>query len=155
MWALNCTGKTVSAGAMIFYGENRMKREEHLNIYLTARNLIGEKARETKMENVEITVKVNGRDVPIETVSTETFEKVKEAASEPKHKGVLVGNCYNAEPRVFFKVTDDICERRGKAVALDTNGCVVDVDCTLGKLVAFTGFDNDDKLYGNIKKLGD
>ena len=32
------------------------------------------------MKNVEITVKVNGKDVSLDTISTETFEKVKEAA---------------------------------------------------------------------------
>lgn len=29
------------------------------------------------MDNVEITVKLNGKDVPLDTISTETFEKIK------------------------------------------------------------------------------
>jgi len=35
------------------------------------------------MNNIEITVKVNGKEVPLSDISTETFEKIKKAGVDP------------------------------------------------------------------------
>lgn len=105
---------------------------------------------EQKMENVEITVKVNGKEVPIDTISTETFEKVKEAAKEPEYEGVYLrkycsGGNYD---RVVFKVTDQICNHKGQVVLLDGDGDVM-LYCPTFKPVC------EHSCYSSLKKLGD
>ena len=37
-----------------------------------------------EMDNIEIKVTVNGKEVPLDTISTETFKKVKKALGEPE-----------------------------------------------------------------------
>jgi len=57
----------------------------------------------------------------LDTISTETFEKIKAAAKEPEYEGVYVGKC-DGEARVFFRVTDTICAYKGEVIALNSNG---------------------------------
>ena len=63
---------------------------------------------ETK--NLEITVKLNGKEVPLNTISTETFEAIK-ALEKPKEIPVArVGNYKNnpGDRRLFLRLTDSI-----------------------------------------------
>lgn len=100
------------------------------------------------MENVEITVKVNGKEVPLGTISTETFEGVKEAIKEPEYSGVLVGELRDVSPRVFFRVTPSICECVGSFIALTRDGDIYNRGNTFKELF-------DDAEYTNIRQLGD
>lgn len=101
------------------------------------------------MDKIKITVEVNGKIVPLDTISTETFEKVKEAARKPKYEGVYtsVQNSGNY-PRVFFVVTDEICRHKGRAVALNEIGNVMYNKSTFEEFFA-------NNVYENLKKLGD
>lgn len=55
------------------------------------------------MNNVEITVKVNGKEASLLTVSTETFEKTKKAEKVEKQPVATVCDYFN-ERRLVLKV---------------------------------------------------
>ena len=61
--------------------------------------LFGEKI----MENVEITVKVNGKEVDLSTISTETFENVKKAVEVKEIPVVRVGSFIAKHDRLIIK----------------------------------------------------
>lgn len=73
------------------------------------------------VENVEITVKVNGESVPLSTISTETFEKIKRE-SEPKKVPIMRVVYYSDNPtdrRLLLKVPENIGNFVGMIVAID------------------------------------
>ncbi len=61
--------------------------------------LFGEKM----MENVEITVKVNGKEVDLSTISTETFENVKKAIEIREIPVMRVGSFITKNDRLIIK----------------------------------------------------
>lgn len=134
------TGSKWNWGEAPGYYPSEKIAEEYLNLYL----------EKQKMETIEINVKVNGKEVPLDSISTETFEKVKKAASKPEYEGVLVGNRWNNSPRVFFAVTDEICGQNGRVVVLDERGVVVNYEDTFNKLLNSSYYN-----YKNIKQLGE
>lgn len=112
---------------------------------------------ESKMSDkkIKITVEVDGEIVPLDTISTETFEKIKEATKEPEYEGVLSGNYAGdkGDARVFFVVTEQICDYKGRAIVLDKDGYIGNSGSTLQILCKDVGF--SERIYENIKKLGD
>ena len=62
------------------------------------------------MPNIKITAEVDGKQVPLETISTETFEAIKALKKSKKISVARVGN-YKDSPsdrRLFLKITDSI-----------------------------------------------
>ncbi len=90
------------------------------------------------MPNIKITAEVNGKQVPLETISTESFEAIKAAArTEEIPVARLAVN--DGQHRLIFKVTEYITEYKGKYVAISLdNGLVCghwpesDMDCGKG-----------------------
>ncbi len=78
------------------------------------------------MPNIKITAEVDGKQVPLETISTETFEAIK-ALEKPKEIPVarLAMLKCGKDRRLIFKVTGDIAERKGQYVAISlVNGLI-------------------------------
>lgn len=78
-------------------------------------------------EQVEITVKVNGEIVPLSTISTETFEKIKKENKPKKVPVARIGN-YPDEPkdkRLILRLPKNIHIFEGKVVAIDLDSGVV------------------------------
>jgi len=71
------------------------------------------------MNNIEITVKVNGKQVPLSDISTETFEKIKKADKPLKHGDVVVSTVGHGKRVVLFD------EHRQCLTAFSANGCAV------------------------------
>ena len=69
----NLCGKSFSNFEVVF-----VDTDYKPNIYICNQCL----KQRRKMDNVEINVKVNGKEVDLSTISTETFEKVKAASKE-------------------------------------------------------------------------
>ncbi|MCK5615819.1 hypothetical protein KAR91_78875 [Candidatus Pacearchaeota archaeon] len=104
------------------------------------------------MPNIKITAEVNGKQVPLETVSTETFEAIK-ALEKPKEiPAIAIGN-YKGElhnRRLFIKINESI-----KDPIVKHNATMVVIDPKNGQIVNWwTGNKSDDrKFYENIKPL--
>ena len=119
--------------------------EQYLDLFL----------EKQKMDDIEIIVKANGKVVPLDTISTETFEKMKKATVEPKYEGVYTARTKHLQTaRVMFVVTEQICEHIGHAVALDGYGVLTNADDTLDYMLAYV-FEGGETIYDNIKRLGD
>ena len=114
------------------------------------RNFICQKCAEREnMPNIKITAEVDGKQVPLETISTETFEAIK-ALEKPKvpvaRLATMRGRC-----KLIFKVTEQMAERKGQYVAIDLSDSHVtghwsgsdDSDCGSGY-----GYD-----YENVQPL--
>lgn len=105
------------------------------------------------MGDIKITVEVNGKQVPLEIISTETFEMIK-ALEKPKEIPVArVGN-WNGDPndrRLFLKITDNI---RSNIADSNIDTIVINlqhgvVNNSWGK----GGEDNNIYLYENVRPL--
>ena len=73
------------------------------------------------MENVEITVKVNGKEVDLSTISTETFENVKEASKPKEVPVVRIGTMNRQDDRIIIRVDmANGCRCDNDILALDT-----------------------------------
>ncbi len=72
------------------------------------------------MPNIKITAEVDGKQVPLETVSTETFEAIK-ALEKPKEIPVPVARwaTCSGEPRLLFKPLYDMELKYGIVYALN------------------------------------
>ena len=105
------------------------------------------------MPNIKITAEVNGKQVPLETVSTETFEAIK-ALEKPKEIPVARVGHYKDFPsdrRLFLKLTNRIRENVAKK---DVD--VIAINLQRGVINNTWTEDNDVdnlKLYENIKPL--
>ncbi len=131
------------------YYSSKKTAEEFLNAFLGAQ----------KMDSIEIIAKVNGKVVSLDTISTETFDKMKKASREPKYEGVYTaevkdGGGLPESARVVFKVTQDICGYIGESIALNRDGNVCNTDDNLQETLTYR-FPSGEILYKNIKKLGD
>ena len=115
-------------------------------------------SKETHMPNIKITAEIDGKQVPLETVSTETFEAIK-ALEKPKEIPVpvpvaRVGHWYDdpTSRRLFLKVTDSIKNITSKATLLV-------IDLKTGRVVNWCHKDAPDSdfsnstLYENIQPL--
>lgn len=133
------------------YYASKELAEQYLDAYLIKQKtkaLIDERAWEMLDKKIKITVEVDGKEVPLDTISTETFEKIKAAAKEPEYEGVYVGDCAD-ESRVFFVVTDTICKYKGEVIALNSKGNKVAGGHGTTFLQLCTRLE-----YSNIRKLG-
>ena len=72
----------------------------------------------TSMPSIKITAEVDGKQMPLETVSTETFEAIK-ALEKPKKIPVARWATCSSEPRLLFKPTTNIELKIGRVYALD------------------------------------
>jgi len=108
------------------------------------------------MPNIKITAEVDGKQVPLETVSTETFEAIK-ALEKPKEIPVARIGHYSGDPydrRLFLKITDSI-----KRCITENNFAVIAINLENG-YVANSWEMNDErletldgKIYENVKLL--
>ena len=76
--------------------------------------------RNKTMPNIKITAEVDGKQVPLETVSTETFEAIK-ALEKPKEIPVARLATYNGHSRLILKITQNIINniKFGNILAID------------------------------------
>ena len=103
------------------------------------------------MPNIKITAEVDGKQVPLETVSTETFEAIK-ALEKPKEIPVarLADHTYvpKASPRLLITLAQRITLEPGRVYSFNTKS---------GRLVADWEIKSDDSTvrstYKNIKPL--
>ena len=108
--------------------------------------------KETQMPSIKITAEVDGKQVPLETVSTETFEAIK-ALEKPKEiPAIAIGN-YKGElhsRRLFIKINDSI---RGPIVK--HNATMIVIDPKNGQTANWwTGNGSDDReFYENVRPL--
>lgn len=95
------------------------------------------------MENIEITVKVNGVATPLHKISEQTLLTVREN-SKPKEVPVArVGDFphYPYEKRLLLKVPDNINEYKNYVVAIDLKS---------GKIVGSKSIDSDEAMLANF-----
>jgi len=98
------------------------------------------------MPNIKITAEVGGKQVPLETISTETFEAIK-ALEKPKEIPVARLANYCTWPRLLFRPSRDFSLKIGNVYALDLKTGNVSASWSLGEE------DSRIKRYGNIKPL--
>ena len=104
------------------------------------------------MSNIKITAEVDGKQVPLENISTETFEAIK-ALEKPKEIPVVAIGNYKGElhsRRLFIKVNDSI-----RDPIVKHNATTVIINPKSGQVVNWwTGSESGDrKLYENVKPL--
>ena len=138
-------GRTFLTGDYIIYTHHGCHCENRRNCF---------EKRKT-MPNIKITAEVDGKQVPLETVSTETFEAIKalEKSKEIPVPVARVGNYQNTptDRRLFLKLTNSIRENVAKtnvnviAVNLN-NGCVHNIWQDNQEIESI-------KLYENVRPL--
>ena len=110
-------------------------------------NFVCKKCSERKsMPNIKITAEVNGKQVPLETISTETFEAIK-ALEKPKEIPVARVGSFADRPRLIFKPAKNIQLEVGKIYVLA-------LEC--GDVSASWLTENDDSWitqYKNVRPL--
>lgn len=111
------------------------------------------------MPNIKLTAEVDGKIVPLNTISTESFEAIK-ALEKPKEIPVArVGNYigHPSDKRLFLKLTNNI-----RVNIADNNISMVAIDLQTGNISnTWHEDDNDDnvdedelsRLYENVKPL--
>lgn len=100
------------------------------------------------MPNIKITAEVDGKHVPLKTISTETFEAIK-ALEKPKEIPVARLVTWYGSPRLIFKPSQNIQFEIGKIYALHLKD---------GDVAAHWSLANDEPTvkaegYKNIKPL--
>ena len=75
-------------------------------------------SRKENMPNIKITAEVDGKIVPLNTISTESFEAIK-ALEKQKEIPVARWATCSGEPRLLFKPSYDINLKVGTVYALD------------------------------------
>jgi len=78
---------------------------------------------------IKITAEVDGKQVPLETISTETFEAIK-ALEKPKEIPVarLADYIFDSKPRLLFRPAKDINLKVGRVYGLDLERGIVRSD---------------------------
>ena len=115
-----------------------------------------EKELETHMPNIKITAEVDGKQVPLQTISTESFEAIK-ALEKPKEITIPVARLANWEgcsnkPRLLLRITDSL-----KYNITTENPYMVAIDLKSGDVTA-DWFNERDVIrysdqYENVKPL--
>ena len=107
-----------------------------------------------QIKQFKITAEVDGKQVPLENISTETFEAIK-ALKKPKEIPVARVGHYHGQPndrRLFLKVTDSI--RNNVADSPDVKMIAINLK---SGLVQNYWLENDiknlDEFYENIQSL--
>ena len=77
-----------------------------------------ERENMVQTKQLKITAEVDGKQVPLENISTETFEAIK-ALKKPKEIPVARWAVCSTIPRLLFRPTCDIILRVGTIYALD------------------------------------
>ena len=140
-------GKTFNDGDVILYGDCG-----HYCVHQN--NCLGEE----NMPNIKITAEVDGKQVPLETVSTETFEAIK-ALGKPKEIPVPVASIGNYpgnsnDRRLFLKISADL-----KRVITNFDPKVVAIELIHGTTCKYWKEEQqfplfyDDSSYENIRPL--
>ncbi len=101
-------GRTFLTGDYILYSA--------LGCYCADRKNCFDKRK--NMPNIKITAEVDGKIVPLNTISTESFEAIK-ALEKPKEIPVARLAKTFGSPRLMFKPTEDITLKVGRVYALD------------------------------------
>jgi len=70
------------------------------------------------MPSIKITAEVDGKQVPLETISVETFKAIK-ALEKSKKIPVARLATFDGERRLIFKVTESIVKHKDEYVAID------------------------------------
>lgn len=127
--------------------------EKESGLIITVKQYLDSILENKLMPNIKITAEVDGKQVPLETISTETFEAIK-ALEKPKEIPVARIGHYKDNPndrRLFLKITDSI----------RNNVAINEIDMVAINLrsgfVNNTWIKNDSRclsdLYENIKPL--
>jgi hypothetical protein len=97
------------------------------------------------MQNIKITVEVDGKIVPLSTISTESFEAIK-ALEKPKDIPIPVARWATCgdSPRLIFKPSRSIQLKIGKVYALDLRN---------GNLAANWALENDDSWMKQYQRV--
>ena len=76
--------------------------------------------RKKPMPNIKITAEIDGKQLPLRTISTESFEAIK-ALEKPKEIPIPVARLadWKGSPRLLFAPLDNITLRCGYLYALD------------------------------------
>jgi len=100
------------------------------------------------MSSIKITAEVDGKQIPLENISTETFEAIK-ALEKSKEIPVARLAEYGQKLRLLFKPTENVCLEVGKIYSLDLRQGDVATEWSLE--------DDDNRIYHyrykNIKPL--
>jgi len=102
------------------------------------------------MPNIKITAEVDGKQVPLETISTEMFEAIK-ALEKPKEIPVAsIGNYPGKlnDKRLLLRITDNIKNKINQC-----NAYVIAIDLQDGCVSAWGEDENFSKFYDNIQPL--
>ena len=100
----------------------------------------------TSMLNIKITAEVNGKQVPLETVSTETFEAIK-ALEKPKEIPIPVartGNCFGANKRLILRTDSSL-----RGFIIDNDVPEIAINLETGEVMHW----GDMGIYEDIKPL--
>ena len=95
------------------------------------------------MPNIKITAEVDGKQVPLETISTETFEAIKALEKPKKIPVARLGN-FKGWPRLIFKPSRDIQLKVGYV-------CALALDC--GDIGANWLLENEDDWIDQYKNI--
>ena len=88
------------------------------------RKCFGRRKNMVQTKTLKITAEVDGKQVPLETVSTETFEAIK-ALEKPKEIPVARLATYAGSPRLLFRPMDNMQLKIGKVYSLDLRRGVI------------------------------
>ena len=105
---------------------------------------------ETQMPNIKITAEVDGKIVPLNTISTETFEAIK-ALEKPKEIPVpmaRIGTNNNPNDRLILRVDKGI---RKFIIGYEDVSMIV-IDLETSKIVHW-GDNIDMNIYKNVRPL--
>ncbi len=103
---------------------------------------------EKTMENVEITMKVNGREVDLSTISTETFENVKKAIEVKEIPVVRIGSLCGNNNRIIIRLD--------KVSTVYNSPDVIVLDKSTGDCTNYWDAGNDARemrVYKNVHSL--
>jgi len=106
----NC-GRTFLVGDYIIYNALGCYCADRKNCFNRRKNMVVTKS-------LKITAEIDGKQVPLNNISIETFEAIK-ALEKPKEIPVARLVTCSGEPRLLFKPTCDINFRTGTIYALN------------------------------------
>ncbi|KKN68778.1 hypothetical protein LCGC14_0447980 [marine sediment metagenome] len=150
---------------MIYRGDNYLKCVEcsytfkfgdmafHSERYGRYRYICQQCSERENMPNIKITAKVDGKIIPLETISTETFEAIK-ALEKPKEIPVTRVGIFRSLPvkrRLILKITSSI-----RSCVSDPDKHILAIDTATGDVAAWWEEESDEgriRGYENVKPL--